>query len=258
MLDRLAAEPGASALFFDVDGTLAPIVSRPEDSEVPAATRELLAGLAARYALVGCVSGRPALDARHLVGLADLIYLGNHGFERLPPGTEDPEPDPRLSGHAETARRFIERTGAERIAAAGLRLEDKGAIQALHWRGAEDEAASEAAAVAIGAEAKALRNLVLHRGRKVIELRPPVAINKGTALMSLLEEAQVTHCLYAGDDRTDVDAFDVLHAMRANRDLETAVCVGVVAGESPPEVRGHADVTVDSPEDLLELLGALV
>ncbi len=76
--------------------------------------------------------------------------------------------------------------------------------------------------------------------------------------MSLLEETKISHCLYAGDDRTDVDAFDVLHAMRVNRDLETAVCVGVIAAESPPEVRDHADLTVDSPEALLELLGALV
>ena len=258
LLARLAADRAASAIFFDVDGTLAPIVARPEDAEVPRAARALLQSLAASYGLVGCVSGRPALDARRLVGLDDLTYVGNHGFERLVPGAEAPAPDPRLRDHVDTARSFIERTGRERIEAAGLRLEDKGAIQALHWRGAASESDAEAAAQAIAAEAKAMRRLVMHRGRKVIELRPPVAINKGTALMTLLEEAQVSHCLYAGDDRTDVDAFDVLHAMQTNRDLETAACVGVVAVESPPEVRDHADLTVDSPEALLELLSALV
>ena len=69
---------------LDIDGTLAPIVARAEDSQVPEPTRHLLERLAARYGLVGCVSGRRAGDARRLVGLDDAAIAEERG---IPIGT---------------------------------------------------------------------------------------------------------------------------------------------------------------------------
>ena len=86
LLAPLRRDPGSAAILLDVDGTLAPIVDRPDDAEVPAETRDLLAELARRYALVAAVSGRPALEARRIVGLEEIAYSGNHGFELLLPG----------------------------------------------------------------------------------------------------------------------------------------------------------------------------
>src|SRR5919197_2307046 len=99
-LDR----PDRSALVFDVDGTLAPIVLRPEDAEVPAATRALLETLARRYGLVACISGRRATEARRIVGLDSLTYVGNHGLESLPPGAETPSVHPSLGELGERVR----------------------------------------------------------------------------------------------------------------------------------------------------------
>src|SRR5688572_3298536 len=89
-LEPLRAAPSSSAILCDLDGTLAPIVARPEDSAVPDETREVLRSLAGTYALVGIVSGRRALEARRLVGIDELTYSGNHGFELLAPGAEAP------------------------------------------------------------------------------------------------------------------------------------------------------------------------
>ncbi len=82
-LSVLAEEPSDSAVFFDLDGTLAPIVDRPEDSAVPPGTRELVARIAGRYGLVAVVSGRRSLEARRILGLEQIAYVGNHGYELL-------------------------------------------------------------------------------------------------------------------------------------------------------------------------------
>ena len=84
LLAPLAAAPGRSALVLDVDGTLAPIVARPELARVPEETRAELARLAGRYLLVACVSGRAGEDARRLVGVDGIAYVGNHGLELDP------------------------------------------------------------------------------------------------------------------------------------------------------------------------------
>jgi trehalose 6-phosphate phosphatase len=84
LLAALAEEPARSALVFDVDGTLAPIVERPGNARVPEPTRELLRNLALRYALVACVSGRPAEEAGRVVGVPELTYVGTHGLELSP------------------------------------------------------------------------------------------------------------------------------------------------------------------------------
>ena len=152
-LARLRRDPERAAILTDVDGTLAPIAPRPEEAAVPARASELLRRLSERYGMVGCVSGRRAEEARRLVGVEEIAYAGNHGLELLLPGEEQPRFDPSLEGREDDAAGFIAESGSERLAEAELRLEDKGPIQALHWRGAADERAAEAHAHEIAATA---------------------------------------------------------------------------------------------------------
>jgi trehalose 6-phosphate phosphatase len=98
LLDALRGGPARAAILTDVDGTLAPIVARPEDAEVPERAREALTTLAGRYRLVGCISGRRAEEAKRLVGVEGIAYAGNHGLELLLPGDEEPRLDPSLKG----------------------------------------------------------------------------------------------------------------------------------------------------------------
>jgi trehalose 6-phosphate phosphatase len=253
-VEPVLAEPGSAAVLCDVDGTLAPIVERPEEAEIPASTRELLSGLAERYALVACVSGRRATDARRLVGVAGLVYVGNHGFERLLPGEDSPRPDPTLDGHEKDAPTFV--AGLGDLADFDVRVEDKGAIQALHWRGARDEGAAESRANEIAAAAE-WRGLIAHWGRKVLEIRPPVSVGKGDAVHKLVGEPRIQKALYGGDDRTDLDAFAALNALRERGDLEVSVCVGVASAEGPRELRDAADLIVEGTDGFAELLRAL-
>ncbi len=257
LVGPLRDDPGSSGVFADIDGTLAPIVERAADAAVPSEARAALEAVRDRYAIVGCLSGRPARDARERVGVDGITYIGNHGMERLGPGDSEPRLDPALRGHEHAAAGFLEHLDASGLAAAGLRVEDKGPIRALHWRGAEDEAAAEARAREIAADAVA-RNLVPHWGRKVLEIRPAVGIDKGCALGELLEERKLKHALYGGDDRTDLDVFRQLRDMRSVGDLRTAVCIGVDSTEGPAELAEQADALVEGPEGFLALLGLLV
>lgn len=252
----LRGEPSASVLLFDIDGTLAPIVPDPEDAAVPAETREVLRELAARYALVACVTGRRAIEARWIVGVDEIVYSGNHGLELLRPGAADPELDPSVAGDARRARDFVLELDAEDVSVAGLRLESKGRIQALHWRGAVDEAAARRHAERIASSA-ASAGLVPHWGRKVLEIRPVAEIDKGTAVERLLKGSDARSALFGGDDRGDLAAFDALGRLVESGALAAAVLIGVASDEGPPELGERADAIVHGPEGFLEVLKLL-
>jgi trehalose-phosphatase len=256
LLAPLREDPSRTGLLFDVDGTLAPIAERPEEAAVPERTRELLRKLADPYALVACISGRRALDARQVVGLNELAYSGNHGFELLLPAASEPRPDPSLDGHDEDASRFVEAIDRRELEDAGMRIEDKGAIVALHWRGAENEGAAESLAHEIASEAE-WQGLVPHQGRKVLEIRPNVAVNKGIAVAALVPARPIDAALYAGDDRTDIDAFMALHTLKEGGQLQEVVCIAIASEEAPPEVSASADLTVSGPEGFVQVLETL-
>jgi trehalose 6-phosphate phosphatase len=256
LIAPLRADPGHAAILSDVDGTIAPIVPSPDQAGVPEGTRELLRTLAQRYALVACLSGRRAVDARRVVGLDELAYSGNHGMELLLPGEKEPHPDPSLDGHDEDASRFVAALDRAELERTGLRVEDKGAIVALHWRGAENEGAAESLAHEIASEAE-WQGLAPHHGRKVLEIRPDVAINKGIAVAALIPARPVEAALYAGDDRTDLDAFAALRTLHEDGVLSAIACVAIASEESPPEVSGSADLTVPGPEGFVTVLEAL-
>jgi trehalose 6-phosphate phosphatase len=233
LLSRLAEAPERSAILLDVDGVLAPIVPRPEDARVPDATRAVLTTLAARYALVGCVSGRAGDDARRIVGVSQLTYVGNHGLEL----------DPESVRWRERLTTFLARTAWDRT-------ENKGLSAALHFRDAPDEAHAVALLDTIADAARA-EGFVARYGRKVLEILPPVHANKGTAVRRLLAAHDLHRALYAGDDTTDLDAF------RALEPLEVAVRVAVASAEGPSALREHADVVVATPDELRSLLEKL-
>jgi trehalose 6-phosphate phosphatase len=252
-LAPLREEPDRAAILTDVDGTLAPIVERAEEAAVPAAAREALAALSERYALVGCISGRRAEEARRLVGLDSLAYAGNHGLELLLPGEEASRPDPSVAGREREAAEFLAAMEAGQLEMTGLRQEDKGPIQALHWRGAPDEAAAESRAHEIAIEA-GKAGLEPRWGRKVLELRPLGGGGKDGAVASLLADERLDRAIYAGDDRTDLDAFRRLRELQEEGQLSAAVCVGVLSAEGPAELAEECDVTVDGLAGWLAIL----
>jgi trehalose 6-phosphate phosphatase len=255
-LAPLRADPVRSAILLDVDGVLAPIVRHADDAQVPEPTRVQLIAVAKRYGLVGCISGRQSATARRIVSLGSIAYVGNHGTELLAAGGTEVEIDPEIAAYEEAVRAFARDVWSAELQRLRVRPEDKRAIAAFHWRGAPDEAAAEAA-VRVVAERAEDAGLATHWGRKVLEVRPPVVIDKGRGVRRLLSGRHFATGLYAGDDRTDLDAFAALRALVAEGELGAAVCVGVRSDETLPELEEASDLLVDGPLGVRELLATL-
>ena len=257
-LRALTEDPSAAAIFCDIDGTLAPIVGRPEESHVREEVSVLLGKLGRRYCRVACVSGRPAAEARRLVGVGSISYVGSHGAELLEAGSSRPQLLEAFESWEGRVGGFVSEHQADpEMKVLRIRLEDKGPIKAFHWRDVPDESAAERWLQNVAQEAEA-GGLVIHWGRKVLEIRPPVPIDKGQAVKSILESSSVRSALYGGDDVTDLDAFDALESLVARGELDGKVCVGVRSDEGPKAIVDRADVVVDGVSGFTDVLAVLL
>jgi len=246
---RLAGDP--LLLLLDVDGTLAPIAPRPEYATVPEDTRVLLEQLARTPGvLVSILSGRAADDAWRIVGVSGIWSIGNHGIEVRDPAGEITV-QAELSQFAGTIAAAVTRARALESEAPGIVVEDKRWTASVHYRLAHPSRVPALTAAVQGiADSLGLR---LTHGKEVLELRPPVEMDKGIAALALADRLGATgsegSVLCAGDDRTDEDAFRVLRA--AHPDAVT-VRVGAEAGR--PVADSEAEFFVDDTRAMFALL----
>jgi trehalose 6-phosphate synthase len=239
------------AVLVDFDGTLAPLADHPDDAQVPARTRALLARLARPpRSTVAVVSGRAMHDLRRRVGLPQLIYVGNHGFELAGPGWVSERRDATevrdLIGTC--SGRLRERLHDVR----GALVENKGLTASVHYRMVKRELLDTVRQAVLDEIAQLPPGKVeIHRGKMVLEIRPAIDWDKGRATLWLLDQVVGAdwrdRCavVYAGDDRTDEDAFLALG------DAATTIKVG----PSPyPTAARYAAATIDDLTRVLDLL----
>jgi trehalose 6-phosphate phosphatase len=239
-------------LATDIDGTLSPIVDTPDAAAVTPLCRRHLQEMTSRAEVVAVISGRAPEVARRLVGLEELVYIGNHGLSCWREGREETLAE---AVPYETMLKEAKRQLAARLDLPGLVLEDKGPILALHYRLCADP---EAARVAIlnALAPWTTQGLRIRQGRLVFELGPPLDIHKGTALARLMETYRLSSVLYLGDDLTDVEAFKVLRHWRQEGKVSGAA-IAVANPESGPEPMEEADYWVDDVPGVEWLLGAI-
>jgi trehalose 6-phosphate phosphatase len=255
-LRPITEAPQRSAIFCDIDGTLAPIVERAEAAAVPQEVSRLLGSMARRYRCVACVSGRSAAEARRLVGVGGVAYAGLHGAELLGPGATRTAVVPAWTEWTDRVHAFVDEQDLRALRGLRVRVEDKGAIMALHWRGVPDEQAAQRHLEEIAAEAES-RGFVTHWGRKVLEVRPPVKVDKGGPIRELVLSSGSRRALFGGDDVTDLDGFAALDALVAEGRLELAIRVGVTSEDGPPAIAERADLTVPGVTGFAAMLAVL-
>lgn len=253
---------GRMLVALDFDGTLSPIVKRPEDARLHDAVAEPLRRLVHRSdTVVAIVSGRGLADVRERVAMEGIYYAGNHGFEIEGPGVD------RVHPAASEARPALESCieGLESALAdeAGTEIEDKQWTLSIHYRRAERSGAEGRVRAAIREHCTG-PSLRVTEGKKVFEVRPDVEWHKGKATEFLLdvvgeEDGEETDrdalrvpgaprlpAIFVGDDRTDEDAFVVV------RDLGG----GIVVGDPPPSDT-EAIAWLRGPREVAKLIRSL-
>ncbi len=241
---------GGIVLLLDFDGTLAPIVERPEMAEIPARTRAALERLLPLEGVeAAIVSGRGLADARARAALGGIAYAGNHGMEIEGPGVA------RLHEPAAAARPELETVLSRLLPALepipGAFVEDKGLTLSIHYRRVDRGRVPDVRKLVARAAGSSDR-LRVTEGKEVLEVRPRVDWHKGKAvefLLRSLEPAPGLPVLYLGDDTTDEDAFRALAGWRGGSGE------GVVVGDPPPETAARCFVA--DPTEVAELLEGL-
>ena len=262
VLGELLAEtrirPSEFALLCDLDGTLAPIVTRPEEVEVPERTRQAVAAAARNLGLCAIVTGRPAKVAAELIDTESIVIAGNHGLELLEPESDSIISHSLLADHERDAAGFLASLEQEEISSLGIRIEDKGPIVALHWRGIEesDELLDEIERISSLAREAGLDP---RGGRMVLELRPRVEIDKGVAVTELIaSRPEIDSAIFIGDDATDLDAFEALETLSAEGRLVKACKISVTSEETTGlALAKRADICLSGPAEVADLIAQI-
>ena len=258
VLDRVVAAltQVPAGLMTDIDGTISKIAATADTARAEPRAVAALARLSTRLALVAAVSGRGAGDAAQLIGLPNMIYVGNHGLERhTAAGSQfDPQAIPYIAAVAAAlaaAEHEADRTGVR-----GLVFENKGATASIHYRLAPDPAAARARLMGLLANLPEAQILRVTEGRMVFELRPPVRIGKGEGVRALIGEYGLRGAIFLGDDVTDLDAMRELRQM-AKVEGVIGVNIGVAAPEASADLAAMADIMVDGVDGVCDLLVAV-
>jgi trehalose 6-phosphate phosphatase len=245
-LSVLRAAPRQAGVLLDFDGTLATIVDEPADARPLPGAVDVLRSLVGRYAVVAVVSGRPVAFLREHLDVDGLVLSGLYGLEQWRHGAVATLPD--ALPWRSVAAAVADRADAELPAATGV--ERKGLSVGLHFR---VDPSIVATVAAWAADVAAETGLVVDPARRSLELRPPLPVDKGTAVLELA--AGLSALCFFGDDRGDLAAFAALD--RLGQAGATTVRVVALSDETPPEVRAAGDVFVAGPEGALELLASL-
>jgi len=237
-------------LFLDIDGTLAPLHPDPTAVAITAAIRQAIGSLPERMEVV-VLSGRATADSRRIVGNDRVTYVGNHGSQWLRDGQESVlaaalEFVPRVHQIASDALvRFADWPG--------IYVEDKGPTMSIHYRTVADRPAAAAAIGRFIDEHPAAVGLRHSDGKLVKEVRPPIDINKGTAVTTVVEERGLRAAVMLGDDTTDVDAFRAVARMRDAGRIQ-GLSIGVLSAGTPDEVLETADYSLADTNAVERLL----
>jgi trehalose 6-phosphate phosphatase len=233
-----------SAVITDIDGTISEIAPTPAEAMVDPGAKAALARLVERLAAVAVVSGRAPQDGVSMVGLPELTYVGNHGLERIARGTPWTHPVAAAAQPAIAAALAEVESAARAVTdVPWLLVENKGVTGTIHYRLAPDQIAAAALLEPLARAAANRHGLRLTSGRMIFEVRPELAVNKGTAIRDLAQDLGLRGIVFFGDDVTDVDAFRALRELREAGEAAT-LRVGILGPDTSPAVLAEIDMSL--------------
>ena len=234
----------------DVDGTISEIVPTPDEAMVTESMQNALIKLHEKFQLVAVVSGRSVLNAREMVGVEGLLYVGNHGMEFLKNNhlSMDPQVEKYLPQIKKTGKK-IKEGDLSRIN--GLIFEDKGICYSIHYRCSHSPENVREKILNTLQKDPECKNLNISEGRRLVELKPPVNCDKGTILHGVIDQYNLKKIIYLGDDITDSDAFNKLKELENEGKIEGAGIL-VRSSEIPSYVKKHSSFFVNDVDEVLK------
>jgi trehalose 6-phosphate phosphatase len=248
-IEALATDPATSGLVLDFDGVLSPIIEDPTESTLSGGVEATLARLAGRLGLLAVISGRPVEFLAERVRVPGLPLLGSYGIEQIRGGVRSIDPyAEKWLGPVRDAGRALT---ALLASSPGIRVEEKSVSVAVHWRQAPDRDIAAEEVRRVTAQVAIETGLRVEPGKLVEELRPPVDVDKGSAIRTLLAGSALKIVAYAGDDLGDIPA------LRAVRNVGGYALVVDHGPETDLELRAIADQTYEGTEQFARWLAEL-
>ena len=245
LIEGLLRQP-PFGLITDVDGTISQTAPSPQQAQVSSLCRHYLSILCRHLALVAAISGRPAANARNMIGIDGMVYIGNHGLERW------------ADGHSELTKEAKHYPGivnavieelAPLLSIEGIRIENKGITASIHYRLCPEPESARRAILAAFQKSPQMRKLRIIQGRKAIDILPKLDVNKGTATQDLIQSYNLRGGIYLGDDLTDIDAFRAIHTPSPNLAFR-GFAIGIISQEMPENFLAEVDFTLNGVSDV--------
>ena len=250
---RRVASAGRPGIVMDFDGTLSEIAPTPDSALIEPRSARALQSLVGQFPLVAVLSGRGVWDLADRVGVDGVVYVGNHGAEYIVEGAYQVAGD--LVGGATGVSGILAHLKVA-VNEPGVQYEDKGFSASVHFRQTSDPAYAARILRDSLSNAPGIERFDTFWGKRVLEIRPLRAMNKGDALEALVEEYELDALMFAGDDTTDVDAMKRMRTMSG----VWSIAVAVRSRETPPALLAAVSHAVDGVcgvSDLLEMLACL-
>jgi len=237
-------------LITDVDGTISQTAPTPQQAKVSPLCRHYLSLLCNQLAVVAAISGRPAVEVKNMMEIDGMVYIGNHGLERLTEGHSEFRKE--VQDYSTVVKAAIKEL-TRLLSIEGISIQDKGITATIHYRLCPEPKSAERHILTAIENSPHARRLRIMQERMAIDLLPPVKVNKGTATLELIQGYNLRGGIYLGDDFTDIDAFRTIHA--ACRDLNfQGFAIGIVSQEMPEKLAAEVDFTLNGVNDVEHFL----
>ena len=244
-------------LVFDIDGTLSPIAPTPQEARLYPGVVALLEQARER-ASVAIMTGRAIDDGARMVNVDGLTYIGNHGLEWSDglPWLHPVHMVQEALAYVEPGKQLLVLAEDGLVGVPGIIVQRKSVGGSIHYRLAPDHEEARQRILSLLEEPARKVNMRVGEGKQVVEVRAPLAINKGYALRQFVQRLGLRAAIFAGDDRTDFDA--VVEISRLREEGTAALSIVVQHADTPPELLEHADIVVQGVEGMVDLLRKMV
>ncbi|BDZ66582.1 trehalose-phosphatase [Methanobacterium ferruginis] len=238
----------STAIITDIDGTISEITQTPEEAFVNKAIQDLIVKLRDEFQLVAVISGRSVLNAKKMVGVEGVLYVGNHGLEFLKNGELCVQPEVvKYEPYIKAVENELETGKLAHIK--GLKFEDKGICFSIHYRLSKDPENTRKRILKFLHECPHCKNLKIDEGRRIVELKPPIGYNKGVIMNDIIDQYHLKKVIYLGDDITDVNAFNKLKELESKGKIRGR-SVLVCSSEIPSYVKKQSSLFVNGVDEV--------